>query len=46
MPRITDTSICECGHVWDEHEEGKSCCVEDCKCIHFDMAEDQDAEEN
>lgn len=31
-----DTDICYCGHVRDEHEEGKDCTVEGCDCIHFE----------
>ncbi len=40
-----DTDICECGHVRDEHEDGQTCTVKDCKCIYFDKAENQNAEE-
>jgi len=43
MPRITDTTQCHCGHVLDEHEDGKECTVEGCGCIHF--AADHDAKE-
>lgn len=40
---MDDTTICCCGHVWDEHEGGKECTVEGCKCIHFEADKDLDA---
>jgi hypothetical protein len=44
MSRVTTaTTPCECGHVWDEHEKGVACTVEDCKCVHFERADDEDA---
>ncbi len=40
-----DTAICECGHIYDEHEAGgKDCTVEGCHCIYFEA--NPDAEED
>lgn len=51
MPRpditlATADEVCECGHVYDEHNNGRGCTVypDDndgyrCPCVHFDLAE-------
>lgn len=30
--------VCECGHVYDEHDSMLCCTVEDCPCVYFDDA--------
>ena len=30
-----ETHTCECGHDWDDHDEGGKDCYGDCKCKKF-----------
>ena len=39
---MSDETCC-CGHVYDEHERGKACTIDDCPCIHFEADENDDA---
>lgn len=42
---IEDTSVCFCGHIYDEHDTFsflEPCQVEDCNCDMFDDGEDDD----
>lgn len=34
------TYDCACGHVLDEHNRGAECLVDDCRCVHFEEADD------
>ncbi len=35
-PEFDPDSLCECGHVYDEHS-GRGCEIEGCACCHFDV---------
>lgn len=32
--------MCQCGHVLDEHDNGKECTVPGCGCVCFDLNPD------
>ena len=36
----TMDDVCTCGHVLDEHQNGRECCADDCDCIHFEWGDD------
>jgi len=36
-------ATCTCGHVYDEHERGVECTIDDCPCVHFEADEDDEA---
>lgn len=47
---MTDESVCYCGHVADEHEPNAhgqpvQCTVEDCRCVQFELNEDEDSDD-
>ena len=45
MSEITDTTLCECGYVRDEHDPSDNgCTVDDCPCFCFDAAPDTEGE--
>lgn len=39
MSRLEDHDTCYCGHVLDEHREGRECLIDDCGCVHFEKDE-------
>jgi hypothetical protein len=42
MTNIECDSLCECGDVFDEHEENGLCLVVGCLCPVFDPVEDDE----
>lgn len=42
----SDLAVCECGHVYDEHDDGEQCQAEhdgeQCWCVAFDDASDDE----
>jgi len=42
---MSDTDICYCGHVRDEHDRQRECQVEGCGCNHFEWDADAPIED-
>lgn len=39
---LTDSDLCTCAHVYDEHDDQGDCTVEGCDCFYFEAAEEDE----